>query len=96
MIPSRPPPKLSEPDSWTKDFHDFIAQCLTKNPEQRPQAADLLKTPFITKAKTSAVLKPLIDESTELINKLGREEAMGFEVCYFVSLSLTFKVRGRG
>jgi len=79
MIPSRPPPKFSEPDNWSKDFNDFIAQCLTKNPEQRPQAADLLKSSFIVKAKTSAVLKPLIDESTELINKLGREEAMGFE-----------------
>mmetsp|Transcript_19750 Transcript_19750/g.27555 ORF Transcript_19750/g.27555 Transcript_19750/m.27555 type:complete len:429 (+) Transcript_19750:147-1433(+) len=79
MIPSRPPPKLTEPDNWSKDFNDFIAQCLTKNPEQRPQAADLLKSGFISKAKTSTVLKPLIDESTELINKLGREEAMGFE-----------------
>lgn len=79
MIPSRPPPKLTEPDNWSKDFNEFIAQCLTKNPEQRPQAADLLKGAFISKAKTSAVLKPLIDESTELINKLGREEAMGFE-----------------
>jgi len=77
MIPSRPPPKLTEPDNWSKDFNDFIAKCLTKNPEQRPHASELLKHPFVQKAKSTSVLQPLINESTELINKLGREEAMG-------------------
>jgi len=77
MIPSRPPPKLTEPDNWSKDFNDFIAKCLTKNPEQRPHASELLKHPFVQKAKSTSALSPLITESTELINKLGREEAMG-------------------
>jgi len=77
MIPSRPPPKATEPDKWSKEFNDFIAQCLIKNPEQRPTAADLLKHPFIGKAKTSAVLTVLIEESNETIAKIGREEAMG-------------------
>jgi len=77
MIPSRPPPKLTEPDKASKDFNDFVAQCLIKNPEQRPTAADLLKHPFITKAKTSSVLTVLIEESNETIAKIGREEAMG-------------------
>jgi len=77
MIPSRPPPKLTEPDSWSADFNDFIAKCLSKNPEQRPSASDIIKHAFITKAKTSAVVYPLIEEATEIIKKLGREEAMG-------------------
>jgi len=77
MIPSRPPPKLSEPDKFSKEFNDFLALCLTKNPEQRPTAADLLKHAFIAKAKTSAVLQPLLTESEEIIARIGREEAMG-------------------
>jgi len=79
MIPSRPPPKLTEPDNWTKDFNDFIAKCLTKNPEQRPVASELLKHPFVTKAKNGSVLSPLLLESAETINRLGREEAMGMQ-----------------
>jgi len=77
MIPSRPPPKLTEPDKWSKEFNDFIAQCLTKNPEQRPSASDLLKHNFIAKAKTTAVLSVIIEEANETIARLGREEAMG-------------------
>jgi len=77
MIPSRPPPKLTETDKWSKDFNDFISKCLTKNPEQRPTAADLLKHPYLSKNKTGILLMPLLDESTEIINRIGREEAMG-------------------
>jgi len=77
MIPSRPPPKLTEPDKWSKELNDFTAQCLIKNPEQRPTAADLLKHPFITKAKNASVLVSIIEEANEIIKKIGREEAMG-------------------
>jgi len=77
MIPSRPPPKLTEPEKWSKELNDFIALCLTKNPEQRPSATELLKHSFVVNAKNGLVLKQLIDEAEELINKLGREEAMG-------------------
>jgi len=77
MIPSRPPPKLTEPDKWSKEFNDFVVHCLTKNPEQRPPATDLLKHAFIAKAKTSTILVGLIDEANETIVRLGREEAMG-------------------
>jgi len=77
MIPSRPPPKLTEPDKWSKDFNDFIAQCLIKNPEQRPNATDLLKHAYIQKAKSSTSLNNIIEEATEIIAKIGREEAMG-------------------
>jgi len=77
MIPSRPPPRLTDPDKWSKEFNDFIAQCLIKNPEQRPNATELLKHAFIQKAKSSAVLSSIIEEASEIIAKLGREEAMG-------------------
>ena len=32
MIPSRPPPRLTEPSKWSKELNDFVAKCLTKVP----------------------------------------------------------------
>jgi len=30
IIPSAPPPTLPEPHRWSREFHDFLARCLTK------------------------------------------------------------------
>jgi len=43
------PPKLKEPEKWSKDFNDFIALCVQKKPSDRPTAKQLLDTPFIKK-----------------------------------------------
>lgn len=72
LIPSRPPPTLSKPDNYSEDFRDFIAKCLTKKPDDRPSASELLKHPFITKARTATELVPLIDEYLEIIERRGR------------------------
>ncbi|KAN0041267.1 hypothetical protein ACTFIV_003804 [Dictyostelium citrinum] len=77
--PSRPPPKLTEPDKWSPEFNDFLAKCLTRKPELRPSAEELLKHPFITKAKSHSLLVPLIDEQDIIINEKGREVALGIE-----------------
>jgi serine/threonine protein kinase len=79
MIPSRPPPRLQEPDKWSKDFNDFIVKMLTKSPDQRPTAQELLEHPFITKAKSRAILQPLIDQQEQIISRIGREAALGIE-----------------
>lgn len=77
MIPSRPPPKLSEPDKWSKDFNEFLSRCLIKNPEHRPTATELLQDHFISRTVNASVLSPLISSAQELIRLHGREEAMG-------------------
>lgn len=79
MIPSRPPPRLQEPDKWSKEFNDFIIKMLTKSPDQRPSAQELLEHPFITKAKSRAILQPLIDQQEQIISRIGREAALGIE-----------------
>eukprot|EP00026_Physarum_polycephalum_P005843 Phypoly_transcript_05882.p1 GENE.Phypoly_transcript_05882~~Phypoly_transcript_05882.p1 ORF type:complete len:470 (+),score=85.35 Phypoly_transcript_05882:171-1580(+) len=79
MIPSRPPPRLQEPDKWSKDFNDFIIKMLTKSPDQRPTAHELLEHPFIQKAKSRAILQPLIDQQEQIISRIGREAALGIE-----------------
>ncbi|XP_025416771.1 serine/threonine-protein kinase 10 isoform X3 [Sipha flava] len=41
------PPKLEQPSKWSKNFNDFVAQALIKDPAQRPTADDLLRHPFV-------------------------------------------------
>jgi len=79
MIPSRPPPRLTEPDKWSKEFNDFIVKTLTKSPDQRPNAPELLEHPFITKAKTRVILQPLLDQQDQIISRIGRDAALGIE-----------------
>eukprot|EP01097_Dermamoeba_algensis_P007595 TRINITY_DN4834_c0_g1_i1.p1 TRINITY_DN4834_c0_g1~~TRINITY_DN4834_c0_g1_i1.p1 ORF type:complete len:429 (-),score=53.48 TRINITY_DN4834_c0_g1_i1:425-1711(-) len=78
MIPSRPPPTLTEPSNWSSQFNDFVAKCLIKNPDSRPSADELLKHPFIANAKGPSILLGLIDEALESIQTAGgRENALG-------------------
>eukprot|EP00761_Pharyngomonas_kirbyi_P012859 gb/GECH01012886.1/.p1 GENE.gb/GECH01012886.1/~~gb/GECH01012886.1/.p1 ORF type:complete len:447 (+),score=139.60 gb/GECH01012886.1/:1-1341(+) len=73
MIPSRPAPSLSEPDKWSDEFNDFIAQCLQKNPDDRPRAKELLRHKFIRKAKPPrTLLVESVNRITELIELYGR------------------------
>ena len=43
QIPNKAPPTLTEKEKWSDEFNDFIAQCLTKAPEDRPTSKELLK-----------------------------------------------------
>ncbi|OQS07620.1 vacuolar protein sorting-associated protein 35 [Thraustotheca clavata] len=77
LIPSRPPPQLSEPDKYSPAFSDFIATCLKKNAADRPSAEDLLNHPFIKKdidrlesihANGLPVLQELVDRNLEALS----------------------------
>src|ERR1700761_1701438 len=57
-IPKNPPPRLEGP--FTKDFKDFIAQCLVKDSERRPTAKELLRHRFIRNAGKVEQLRELI------------------------------------
>lgn len=37
------PPTLEQPSRWSREFNDFIAKCLVKDPAHRPTAEQLLK-----------------------------------------------------
>jgi len=66
-IAKNPPPKLKNPGNWSKDFNDFIAECLVKDPEKRKPAADLLKHPFLVNCASKR-------ELVDLINKIQQAE----------------------
>jgi serine/threonine-protein kinase 24/25/MST4 len=59
LIPKNPPPRLD--GNFTKAFKEFIEACLQRDPKDRPSAKELLKHPFIRKAKKTNYLTELIE-----------------------------------
>jgi serine/threonine-protein kinase 24/25/MST4 len=57
-IPKTAPPRLE--GNYSREFRDFIAKCLVKDPEIRPTAKDLLKHKFIRSAGKVEALQELI------------------------------------
>lgn len=59
LIPKNPPPELT--GNFTKAFKEFVELCLQKDPRKRPGAKELLKHPFVRKAKKTSYLTELIE-----------------------------------
>ncbi|XP_011304708.1 serine/threonine-protein kinase 10 isoform X2 [Fopius arisanus] len=56
------PPKLEHPGKWSKDFNDFIAKALVKDPASRPTTDELLKHPFVNRSLDSKSIRDLLLE----------------------------------
>nr|POE63460.1 serine/threonine-protein kinase svka [Quercus suber] len=59
LIPKNPAPVLE--GNFSKDFKDFVFRCLRKEPKERPSARDLLRHPWVRKAKRTQYLTELIE-----------------------------------
>ncbi len=59
LIPKNPPPKLE--GNFTKAFKEFVELCVQRDPKDRPSAKELLKHPFVRKAKKTSYLTELIE-----------------------------------
>ncbi|KAF2156967.1 Pkinase-domain-containing protein [Myriangium duriaei CBS 260.36] len=59
LIPKNPPPALE--GNFSPQFKDFVQLCLRKEPRERPTAKDLLKHPWIKRAKRTTYLTELIE-----------------------------------
>ncbi|XP_076295366.1 sterile20-like kinase isoform X7 [Lasioglossum baleicum] len=74
------PPKLEQPGKWSKDFNDFIAKALIKDPTSRPTADELLKHSFINRSLDSKPIRDLLLEykadvvEEELVDEEAEEQ----------------------
>ncbi|KAL0110629.1 hypothetical protein PUN28_013899 [Cardiocondyla obscurior] len=74
------PPKLDQPGKWSKEFNDFIAKALIKDPTSRPTADDLLRHPFISRNLDSKPVRDLLLEykadvvEEELVDEEAEEQ----------------------
>ncbi|XP_076245850.1 STKc_myosinIII_N_like and MYSc_Myo21 domain-containing protein ninaC [Calliopsis andreniformis] len=56
QIVRNPPPNLYRPSNWSQNFNDFIAECLEKNPDNRPFMAEIAEHPFLAELPESDFL----------------------------------------
>ena len=59
LIPKAPAPRL-EGNAYSRDFKDFVAACLIKDPDRRPTARELLQHRFIRPAGKVGHLQELV------------------------------------
>ena len=59
LIPKNPAPTLE--GDYSKLFKDFAQSCLRKEPRERPSAKELLRHPFVKRAKKNTYLTELIE-----------------------------------
>ncbi|KAG8307806.1 serine threonine kinase 10 [Homalodisca vitripennis] len=85
------PPKLDQPSKWSKDFNDFIAKALVKDPTQRPNADDLLKHSFIC---NELEVKPIRDLLLEYKAEVVEEEVVDEEVEFHVVIKALHRKPG--
>ena len=77
LIPKAPAPRL-EGNNYGKDFKDFVASCLTKDPDRRPSAKELLKHRFIRNAGKTEALQELIIRRQEWETGKGHHENLKY------------------
>jgi len=61
LIPKNPPPVLQ--GNFSRAFKDFVDLCLKRLPQERPTARELLKHPFVRRAKKTTYLTELIERN---------------------------------
>ncbi|XP_066277844.1 serine/threonine-protein kinase 10-like isoform X1 [Branchiostoma lanceolatum] len=57
------PPQLEDPGRWSREFADFLRQCLQKIPEGRPSARELLTHPFVKNTEETKPIRDLVAEA---------------------------------
>ncbi|KAK3694409.1 kinase-like domain-containing protein [Podospora appendiculata] len=84
LIPKNAPPRLE--GNFTKAFKDFVEMCLQRDPKERPSARELLKHPFIRRAKKTSYLTELIERHNRwcATNKSEDEESLDGDEGHYI------------
>ena len=66
IIPTRPPPTLTNPTQFSEGINKFIERCLKKDPKERSKSIDLMLDSFVIVSKGPEVLMPIVSEYLKL------------------------------
>jgi len=66
LITTKGIPPLKEPQKWSADLNSFFNRCLEKNVDERPNADELMKHPFIQRACSAKEMMPIIKMAKDL------------------------------
>lgn len=75
MITTQGIPPLRQPAAWSGDFKNFIAMCVDRNQDARPDSTALLQHPFLRRAGTAQQFARIILEVKTL--RANAKKAMG-------------------
>ncbi|KAK2505822.1 hypothetical protein MC885_010214 [Smutsia gigantea] len=75
-IANNEPPTLQS-NEWSGYFHDFVASCLQKIPQDRPSSEELLKHLFVLRERPEAVLTDFITRTKDALEAQEEEEVTG-------------------
>jgi len=95
LIIEGPPPTLTEPSLWSKDFNDWLASCLVKDKTARKNGPGLCSHPFIINAAMEGTrpLQELILEGVEKTDLATVSEDVSESVATTVENFKTSKYR---
>jgi serine/threonine-protein kinase 24/25/MST4 len=88
LIPKAPAPRL-EGNQWSRDFKDFIASCLIKDPDRRPTAKELLRHRFVQRAGKVEAMRELI-ERKQMFDAQEDQERVSHPRYYEETMSVQF------
>ncbi|TFY73236.1 hypothetical protein EWM64_g10776, partial [Hericium alpestre] len=77
LIPKAKPPVLE--GQFSVAFKDFVAQCLTKDPNERPTASQLLQHRFIKSAKKTSYLTELTERYQDYRSRSPNRAAQQYQ-----------------
>jgi serine/threonine protein kinase len=75
LIPTSPPPRLKAGGGWSEALRDFVARCLTVDPDDRPDAKTLKQHRAVAGADAQrSKMAPLLSEAEALL-RADRDKA---------------------
>lgn len=66
-IPQDPPPRLQQPELWSRDFCMFIECCLQSSPADRASSEAALSHPFVARERPQSTVTDLIARSVRAV-----------------------------
>lgn len=80
------PPRLDQPGKWSKEFNEFVAKALIKDPAARPTADELLKHPFVNRTLDSKPVRDLLLEyKADVVEEELLDEDAEVRLCYTIT-----------